>query len=278
MFSVGDGKQKFVYSYKALESLKTNSNKNNSRNYFGLNLTNYKPNKKIFFPLSLKTQYNEGKPSKFYLTKNKEVNKINKNILNKKLDIFLNNAFDKLSNIRHYNSQKNFVKYYTRNLINKKNRELNHQSSSLNKTNKNFKIKIRNIILNNFNNFFPEKYINSRERIITEVDNKKIISKNNRKVDSYKKLFKIKYLKTLNNKEDKENDEESSRKRHNKLLSKLMTIYNKTNKQKFININNKEKSNPKKYIDTGLNALNKIYISLIKNFLNTYILNNFNLF
>ena len=259
MFSVGDGKQKFVYSYKALESLKTNSNKYNSRNYLGLNLTNYKPNKKFFFPLSLKTQYNKGKPSKFYLTKNKEVNKINKNILNKKLDIFLNNAFDKLSNIRHYNSQKNFVKYYTRNLINKKNRELNHQSSSLNKTNKNFKIKIRNIILNNFNNFFPEKYINSRERIITEVDNKKIISKNNRKVDSYKKLFKIKYLKTLNNKEDKENDEESSRKRHNKLLSKLMTIYNKTNKQKFININNKEKSNPKKYIDTGLNALPYLY-------------------
>ena len=38
-----------------------------------------------------------------------------------------------------------------------------------------------------------------------------------------------------------------------------MTIYNKTNKQKFININNKEKSNPKKYIDTGLNALPYLY-------------------
>ena len=40
MFSIGNGKQKFIYNYKTLESLMIKIHKNNSGNYLGLNLSN----------------------------------------------------------------------------------------------------------------------------------------------------------------------------------------------------------------------------------------------
>ena len=253
MFSISDGQQRFIYSYKALKSLKINSNKNISGNYLGLNLSNYNSKKKNFYLLSFNNKFNnEEKISKFRKAKNKEVNTINKKLFNKKIDILLNNAFDKSSNIRKYNSHKSLRKYHCFNLINKKSPEINSEISFLNKSNTNlFKTKIKNVISNNFNNFFPEKYINSRERIITEADKKRIISKKDRNFNSYNKFFKIKYLKTSTN---KSNNKEYNKKRNNKLLDKLMIIYNKTNNEELININ-KDKHKSRKCFDIGLNSL-----------------------
>ena len=253
MFSICNGKQKFIYNYKALESLMIKSHKNNSGNYLGLNLSNYKPKKNIFNPLHFNNNFNnEEKISKFCKEKNEEMNIIKKRLFNKKIDILLNNAFDKSNNIRKYNSHKSLRKYHCFNLINKKCPEINNKSSSLNKSNTNlFKIKIKNVISTNFNNFFPEKYINSRERIITEIDKKLIKSKKNKNFDSHNKLFKMKYLKTSTNKED---NKDFNKQRHNKLLDKLMIIYNKTNNEKLININ-KDKPKSRKCLDLGLNTL-----------------------
>ena len=253
MFSIGDGQQKFIYNYKALESLMIKSKKNISGNCLGLNLNNYKSKKNNFNFFSPNNQFNnDEKISKFSKEKNKEINTIKKILFNKKIDILLNNAFDKSNNIRKYNSHKYLGKYPRFNLLNKKCPEINNESSSFNKNNTNlFKIKIKNVILNNFNNFFPEKYINSRERTITEIDKKRIISKKNKKYDSNNKLFKIKYLKTTTNKEDKK---DLNIKMHNKLIEKLMIIYNKTNSEKLINIK-KDKPKSKKCLDIGLNTL-----------------------
>jgi hypothetical protein len=252
MFCISDGQQKFIYSYKTLESLKLNSNKNISGSYLGLNLNNFKSSKKDFLPIFLKYKHNkEGKLSNFCKTKKNEVNQIKKKLFDKKVDILLNSAFDKSNNIRHYNSHKNFGKYYSNYLINKKGGKFNYDHSSSKKSNNNFKSKIKNIIMKNFNDFFPEKYINSRERTLTEVDKKRIISKKNKNVDSSKKLFKIKYLKTITNKED---ENELNKKLNNKLLNKLLTIYSKTSKVKLINAN-KDKPKSNKYIDIGLNTL-----------------------
>ena len=246
MFCVSDGQQKFIYSYKTLESLKLNSNKNISGSYLGLNLNNFKSSKKDFFPIFLKYKHiKEGKISKFCITKKNEVNQIKKKLFNKKVDILLNSAFDKSNNIRHYNSHKNFGKYCSNYLINKKCGKFNYDHSSSNKNNNHFKSKIKNIIMKNFNDFFPEKYINSRERTLTEVDKKRIIYKNN------KKLFKIKYLKTITNKKD---ENQLNQKLNNKLINKLLTIYSKTNNVQLINAN-KDKFKSNKYFDIGLNTL-----------------------
>ena len=248
MFSVGDGQRKFIYSYKALESLKTDFHKNNNKNDLVLNQYNSKSTKKIFFPKYLDDICKDEKPSKFFLSKNKEINKINKKLLNKKVDIFLNKAFDISNNIRKYYSHKNLKKRDLINLIEQKFPKINNKSHSVRKCDY-FKNKIKNIILIKYKQFFPEKYINSRERTVTTTDRKiRLLEKKMIDHENNKKIFGIKYLK---NDVDKENTKEINLNKKAQLINKFVKIYNAKNKKKF----DKDKIQIKKCIDVGLNTI-----------------------
>lgn len=253
MFSVGDGKRKFIYSYKALESLKTKSYKNIQKNYLVLNQYNSKSGKKFFFSKYQNDICKNEKPSKFFLEKNKEINKINTKLLNKKVDIFLNKAFDISNSIRNYYSHKNLNKRKLTNLIEQKFPKINCKSQYRNKNNNFFKNKIKDIIMTNYEQLFPEKYINSRERTITTVERK--ISLFEKKLIDYennKKLFKIKYLK---NDVEKENNKTTNQNKKDKLINKFVTIYNAKNKKKLLIDITKDKTKTKKSIDVGLNTI-----------------------
>ena len=143
MFSVGDGQRKFIYSYKALESLKTKFNNNSHKNYLVLNQYNSKSAKKILTPKYQSDICKDEKPSKFFLEKNKEINKINKKLLSKKVDIFLNKAFDISNSIRNYYSYKKLKIRNSTKFIEQKLPKINCKSCSRNKKNNYFKNKLK---------------------------------------------------------------------------------------------------------------------------------------
>ena len=231
MFSVVDGKRKFIYNYKALESLKLKleSNKNVPNNFLIFNNNGSSSYTKIFSYNKSRNIFNGENTSKFFNSTKKEINKIKKQLLSKKVDILLNKAFDKCTNIRHYNSYKDSI-----HLTNKIFPRINCKGQSKDKTNL-FKSKVKNIILRNFNDFFPEKYINSRERATTNVEKKNNIIKMRKKFEEKNKLCKIKYV----NKEPMiESQKVIAQSKEEKLINKLILIYNEKNKRKlFINTN-----------------------------------------
>jgi hypothetical protein len=109
---------------------------------------------------------------------------------------------------------------------------------------------IKNDIISKFNQIFPEKYINSRERTITNEDKKYILLKKKNNFEDNKKLYKIKYLKKESS---KEKIKELKSRNQDKLITKFLTIYNLKNKRKFLFNNSKDKPSIKKSIDVGLN-------------------------
>ena len=242
-YSIGDGKRKFIFNYKALESLKLKSNKNTPNNFLILNNKSSKSYTKIFSYNNHNSKSAEKNPSKFVKAKKNEINQINKQLLNKKVDILLNRVFDKTASIRHYNSYKDTISLYHKKLP-----KINYKSYSLDKNNL-FKNKIKNIILTDFNQFFPERYINSREREITKVSTKNNLLEKRKKFADKNKLFILKYV---NNDELKDNKKEILFKKEKKLTKEFITIYNEKNRKLFKNIN-KGKIN-KKY-DVGLGSI-----------------------
>ena len=244
MFSIGDGKRKFIYNYKALESLKLNSFEKNQNNNLVLNYKNSQSARKLFNYKNRDYKYNDEIPSKFYKTKNKELNILKKELFNKKLDILLNKAFDKSENIRHYNSYKD-----TRKKFNKQFPNINCKSQSRDKANI-FKNKIKSLIISNFNHNFPEKYINSRERTEIKVTKTNNLFKKKNNIGDKKKLFKIKFLNTNPFQENKKAHDD---KIQGKLISQIMIIYNAKNKRKILSNINKDKINEK--INIRLNSI-----------------------
>ena len=249
MFSISDGKEKLLYNYKALESLKLKPLKMTPSNFLELNNNRAHSKSKFFSFQNGHYENNEENPSKFIKAKNKEISKINKQLFNKKVDILINKVFDRSENIRHYNSYRDSI-----HLNNMKFPILNNKSQSMNKY-KLFKIKIKNLISTNFEHIFPEKYINSRERVITNENNKHnlYLSKYNFKPKA--KKFKIKYLTKINSQENKKGFNMSKKE---KLINKIMTIYSGKYQNKLLS--NIKKENSYKKIDVGLNN-NNIFLN-----------------
>ena len=245
MFSISDGKKKLLYNYKVLESLKLKPLKISNNIFLELSNNSSNSNRKMFSYPNRNYENIEENPSKYYKEKNKEMNKINNQLFNKKVDILLNKVFDKSENIRHYNSYKDSM-----NLKNIKFPKLNYKSQSMNKYNL-FKNKIKKLISTNFEHIFPEKYINSRERAITNpnINHNLYLSKYN--FDYKIKKFKIKYLNKIHTKE-KQNKYNMGKRE--KLINQIITIYNGKNKGKLLLNINKEKFYKK--IDVGLNLKN----------------------
>ena len=144
MFSIGDGKRKFLFNYKTLESLKLKFNKNTPNKFLTLYNKGSKSYTKLFSYNNHNYKNDENNPSKFIKTKKSEINQIKEKLLNKKVDILLNKVFDKSTSIRHYNSYKDSI-----NICNKKLPKLNYKSHSIVKNNL-FKNKIKK---KNFNGF-----------------------------------------------------------------------------------------------------------------------------
>ena len=249
MYSIGDGKRKLIYSYKTLESLKLKPYKNIKRNFLVLNNSNSRSNKNYYSYEYQENKYSEENPSKFFLEKSKKLKTKNNILFNKKVDILLNKIFDKSANIRHYNSEQKIEQKKSKNLIYNKFPKINCKSQSIYKSII-FRKKIKNNIISKFNQIFPEKYINSRERTITNEDKKYILLKKKNNFEDNKKLYKIKYLKKESS---KEKIKELKSRNQDKLITKFLTIYNLKNKRKLLFNNSKDKPSIKKSIDVGLN-------------------------
>ena len=243
MFSIGDGKRKFLFNYKTLESLKLKFNKNTPNKFLTLYNKGSKSYTKLFSYNNHNYKNDENNPSKFIKTKKSEINQIKEKLLNKKVDILLNKVFDKSTSIRHYNSYKDSI-----NICNKKLPKLNYKSHSIDKNNL-FTNIIKKKILTDFNHFFPEKYINSREREITKVNTKNNLLQKRKKFADKNKLFIIKYI---NKDELEENKKEILLKRKEKLTNQFFNIYNGKNGILFKNIN---KGKIEKKFDVGLRTI-----------------------
>ena len=244
MFSIGDGKRKLIYNYKALESLKLKPFENNINNNLMLTYHNSKSVKKLFSNKFEDLKYNEEVPSQFYKKKKKEIYLHKKQLLNKKIDILLNKAFDKSEGIRHYNSYKDSM-----NLYNQKLPIINSKSNSNYKNNL-FKNKIKKLILTNFNRFFPEQYINGKERAKTNISNKSNLYKKKNKYGEKQQFFKLNFI----NKEPfSERKKEFNSKIKDKLINKNIVIYNSKNERKLLLDINKTNSNKKR--DLRLNKI-----------------------
>lgn len=261
MFNIGDGKRKFYFNYKAIESIISEPKKFWHANNIILLNNQFKDNSENEINLIFKRKNNDKeKSSHFFITKNKHLSKLKKDIQAKKLDLLMNKALERSNPIRAYSSN-NYK------IIKKK---------YLNKTNFNFpkiKLKEKNIvapipafsqniikknIIDTAYSFFPERYINSREN--HRDDNEKLYLnnsiKNKKKLeDEYKKLYSLKFIHP--GPISKNNKEKEIKRKTYKLVGSSIQIYNKNNKNKFFNNSDKETINKK--IDVGLNTISHLY-------------------
>ena len=136
----------------------------------------------------------------------------------------INQAFDKSTNIRHYNSYREFSKNDYSKEKNKIFPTINLKTNSKNNIH-DFKEKIKNNILLNLKILFPQEYINSRERKTISNFSRNNILKNKNKYST--KYFKIKYI---NPEQIKENGNEIQRNNKLNLINKAITISSFKNK------------------------------------------------
>lgn len=262
MYSIGDGQRKLVYNYKAVESIMSEPKEYWLANSLTLYNKPFKNKSRLSSQLIFKKyNTNKEKSSKYFITKNKQLKKLKKEIQTKRLDILVDKALEKSDPIRNYNCNS-----YKEN-IKLKNRVLN-------KTNYKFQsLKVKNNIVHipkfsedlfkkNIitiaNNFFPERYFNKRDKeknvdiksnSIRDIRNKKKL------YEEYKKLYCIKFINS--NPIMKNNKELNLKRKDYQLISPAIKIFNKTNKNKFFSSLNNEKITKK--IDVGLN--NMLYIN-----------------
>ena len=228
MYSIGDGKRKFLYNYRAIESLTKKVNKNFNNENIIRNYNKSYSNKKIFSLKNNNFIINKENPSKYLIEKRKQLLEVNKKLLGKKVDILINQAFDKSTNIRHYNSYREFSKNDYSKEKNKIFPTINLKTNSKNNIH-DFKEKIKNNILLNLKILFPQEYINSRERKTISNFSRNNILKNKNKYST--KYFKIKYITP---EQIKENGNEIQRNNKLNLINKAITISSFKNKKKLL--------------------------------------------
>ena len=253
MFSIGDGKRKFIYNYKVMESIVSNPPKVRYPEY----LTPY--NKKLSFTYAdsiFSNNYKKEKSSNYYINKKKSFQKLQKQIQKKKLDILINKAYEKSNPIRNYKLSAGRPQNFAGTKFNHPEITIRNSGLSIPSFSE---MVIKQNILSAANHFFPEKYSYKQKNEDNE-DKKNYVSeiKKRKKFDEYKRLYRIKYLKQGPVKSfDKET---VSKKKAFKLISPAITIYNSKNKKNIIIpgiISNKDKKNKK--IDVGLNTIPYIY-------------------
>ena len=249
MFSIGNGKSRFIYNYKAAELIKSRPKNYKYPNY----LTSY--NKDINSKLKLKSfSLEKQKPSKYFIKKNKEIEELRKQIELKKVDILINKALEKSNTIRNYtfNLNSKNIKILKEKIFNK----TNYIFPNIFLEKKNMRLPsfsqelIKKNIINTVDHFFPERYFGKKyKKKLEKIDLKKQL-KEAKKFDEYKKIYTIKYIKPGPViKEDK--ILEQKKKEYN-VVGPAITIYNHNNKKKFL-INDEGKKNKK--IDVGLNTI-----------------------
>ena len=256
MFSIGDGKRKFIFNYKAIESIIGKPHKYRNDNY----LTSYNKyfhdnNSQLKF---IKNNYDKEKSSQYFINKSKQLKKLKQKIQTKKVDILINKALEKTNNIRNYSN--NFK--YNKNLRQKLNLNI-LKSPKIKIKIKNNEVgipsfsqdKIKENILNTANHFFPERYLDITEITKDNRENCKYDKTKKKLEEEYKKIYSIKYIRPENS--IKYNKDLKTKKKLYKLISPAITIYNKNNKNKLIS--NVDSDKISKKIDIGLNTIPFIY-------------------
>ena len=256
MFSIEDGKTKFLYNYKAAESVVFTPKIYRYPNY----LTSY--NKKMYdnpetnlnFKLD-KLNLEKGKHSQYFIDKNKELKKLREQIQKKKVDILLNKALEKSNTIRNYSFKtNNNDKILREKNFNKTNYifpdiYLEHKSLALPSFSQD---KIKKNIISTVNNFFPERYFNKKDKKKCERKDWTKALKKQKQFDEYKKLYRIKYINCENNIQD--DKKLKLKKKEYKVIGPAITIFNKNNKnQLFLTTNGIDRKGKK--IDVGLNTI-----------------------
>jgi hypothetical protein len=269
MFTIKDGKRKIIFNYKTAESIISKTPKYVYPNYLTSYIQKFYDNPESNLQLKLcNNKINKDKSSRYFINKSKQLQKLQKEIQTKKLDVLINKALEKSNSIRDY---------YNGHKFNKLNNSLNINinligKKSFNKTNTKFpkikvdnnelsipkfaKERIKDNIMNKVNYYFPEKYFNIKENDDDNYNDKSDLKsklKNRKKEEEYKKLYSIKYISPGPIKQDSK--EMKFRKKEYRLIGPAITIYNKTNKkQLFSSSNSNCKNNNIKKIDVGLNT------------------------
>ena len=251
MYSIGDGQRKFIFNYKAIESIISEPKEYWRPN----NHTSYDRKSEKSYKLIIKNCFSDKeKSSNYFINKSKQMKKLKEDIQTKKLDILINKALEKSNPIRNYSIN-------LKNNINRKNINKNNIffpnikiQNNLNNIPKYSKDIVRNNMMKTAHNFFPERYINIEE--INKDDNNKCNARNKIKTnkslfDEYKKIYSIKYI--TSGPINKESKEEKLKRKAYKLISPAIKIYNKKNKNKLFWDFSKDNINKK--IDVGLNTI-----------------------
>lgn len=259
MFSLGDGQRKFIFNYKVIESIISKPKQYwHANNIIPINKHISENDINLIFK---KKKKDKEKSSHYFITKNKQLNKLKKDIQSKKLDLLINKALERSNPIRSYsynykNIQKNNLKKAKFSFPKLKS-NLKHKKSFDHMSTFSQDIIKKNIIKTAYN-FFPERYINSREN--NKDYNEKFYLNNNIKIkkkldDEYRKLYCLKYIRPYAI--TKDNKEKEIKSKAYKLVGPSLQIYNKNNKN--ILFNNLDNRTNNKKVDVGLNTIPYIY-------------------
>ena len=259
MFSIGDGKRKFIFNYLAAKSIMEKEKNYRYPNY----LTSYdrkfydNPNNLLELKFD---KINKEKSSLYYINKSKEIQKLKKDIQLKKIDSLINGALEKTNKIRNYSYNFKINPILNKKNFNKKNSNFNKiklQNDSIHLPSFSYE-KIKNNIIITLNQYFPEKYFNNLDKN-NKGKNKHNFNKerkNKKKLDEvYKKIYTIKYIHPGS--VDQVNSDINIKRENCHYLNPFITIYNKKNKDKFLSDIGKEKLNNR--IDIGLNTIPYVY-------------------
>lgn len=245
MFTIGDGKRKFIYNYKTIESIMANPNKYKNGNY----LTSFKKsfnnnNLQLKF---IKNNFDKEKSSPYFINKSKQLQELKKQIQTKKVDILINKALEKQNKIRNYSynikynknlKEKNFLNnFFKSQKLKMDNDEVRVPSFSQEILKKN--------LLKTANHFFPERYFNCKDINKDNTYNYKNDKTKKKLEEEYKKIYSIKYIHPK-----QYNEEPKTKRKLYKLISPAITIFNKNNKNKLISKDDNDKKIKK--IDIGL--------------------------
>lgn len=262
MFTIADGKRKFIYNYKVAESIISKSPKYKYPNYITSYYSFFHDNPDTALQLKLsKSNYDKEKPSPYFINKNKQLQKLKKQVQTKRLDVLINKALEKSNTIRNYshnykinkNNKNTKEKNMNKTLFRFPKIKLDYNTMSIPRFSKN---RIKENIMNRVNHFFPDRYFNDKEindgnNTNTDKTDWKKNLEYKKKLEEYKKLYSIKYISP--GPVIQENKELKLKKKAYKLIGPAITIYNKKNKNKLFNNVSKDEINKK--IDVGLNTI-----------------------
>ena len=258
MFSMGDGKRKFIYNYQAAKSIIKKEKKYRYPNYLTTYNKKYYDNPNNLLQLKFDKINEKEKSSPYFINKYKEIEKLKQDIQTKKIDNLINGALEKSNKIRNYSyNLKTNNKVLNEKMINKTDFDFSKiklQNNAIKLPSFSYE-KIKNNIIRNLNIYFPERYFNKLDNNNEDRNKYNLYKeKNNKKKldEEYKRIYTIKYIHQGPVKQiisDLNNNSQFSK--------PFITIYNKRNKDKFLYDMNKEKFT--KRIDVGLNTIPYVY-------------------